>query len=180
MLLHDLAGAAAGKGIATAGKISACQRFGDRGGGGWNIHPLQPDARSRSCGAAQLLKAHPRQRRSARHREHPEHVADPVRHRDHRRQTTRARLANSLRDDLLHFGSGQRKLRRRHEHGARRGWCRRGSGRRCRSAAPAATARGEQQCRARNKRSSARKSHQASRPTARTALPKAVRKACGR
>ena len=118
MFLRDLAGCAAGKGIAATGEIGAGDRLGDRRRRGGHHRSLQANGLTRPGDATDLSGTHCNFARTlvrTIHIENRQHIADPVDHGDHRRQVAGLRFSSGLGNYLLYIGNRQGALVRRYK-----------------------------------------------------------------
>jgi len=149
MFLRDLAGRAAGKGIAAAGQIGTGYRLGDRRRRGWHHRSLQANGLARPGDPANLAGTH---RHFARtfirtiHVENRQHIADPVDDGDDGRKVAGLRFSSGLGNYLLYIGHRQGALQRRDKARRCRGGCRsrRGRGGAAKIIAASAAATGSQ------------------------------------
>ena len=94
MLLHDHAGRAAGEGVAARRKIRPGHRLGDCAGGSGRDDALEVNIGRRT-------RAQRDRRRRTGHGIDGEHIADPVRHCNHRRTRPRPGLGHSTSQHAL-------------------------------------------------------------------------------
>ncbi len=134
MFLHDLASSARAECIAFARQVRACHRLGDGGESRRNdVHPFETAIdrsawRSDCDGGGRAV-----------HREHAQHIANPIYHRDGRRRAACLRFSDGAGDYILNIRGGEERAGARARTVAIRRRVGRDIGRRPRAATAPAT-----------------------------------------